>query len=60
MPLKVHPGKGSAVLFYNLLADGNVDELTLHAATPVVHGEKWLANFWVWDPEMKFALPLRD
>ena len=40
--IKVHPGKGSAVMFYNLLEDGNADELTLHSATPVVEGEKWL------------------
>ncbi len=44
-------GKGSAVVFYNLLADGNGDDLTFHAALPVLHGEKWLANFWVWDPK---------
>ena len=47
---KVQPKKGSAVLFYNLLEDGNGDDLALHAALPVHHGEKWLANFWVWDP----------
>lgn len=49
---KIHPGKGSAVLFYNLLEDGNGDELSLHAALPVRQGEKWLANFWVWDPKI--------
>jgi len=48
--LKVHPGKGRAVMFYDLLEDGNVDDLTLHAALPVKEGEKWLANVWVWDP----------
>ena len=47
---KVAPKKGTAVLFYNLLEDGNGDDLALHAALPVHHGEKWLANFWVWDP----------
>jgi prolyl 4-hydroxylase len=47
---KVSPRKGSAVLFYNLLEDGNGDDLALHAALPIHHGEKWLANFWVWDP----------
>jgi prolyl 4-hydroxylase len=47
---KVSPRKGSAVLFYNLLEDGNGDDLALHAALPVYRGEKWLANFWVWDP----------
>jgi prolyl 4-hydroxylase len=47
---KVRPVKGNAVLFYNLLEDGNGDDLSLHAAQPVFKGEKWLANFWVWDP----------
>lgn len=50
---KIHPGKGNAVLFYNLLPDGNGDDLSLHAALPVLKGEKWLANFWVWDPKRK-------
>ena len=50
---KVRPVKGSAVLFYNLLEDGNGDDLALHAALPVHSGEKWLANFWVWDPKRK-------
>jgi prolyl 4-hydroxylase len=50
---KVHPGKGNAVFFYNLLEDGNGDDLSLHAALPVVKGEKWLANFWVWDPQRR-------
>lgn len=50
---KIHPGKGNAVLFYNLLEDGNGDDLALHAALPVNKGEKWLANFWVWDPKFK-------
>lgn len=51
--IKVVPKKGNAVLFYNLLKDGNGDDLALHAALPVHHGEKWLANFWVWDPKRK-------
>mmetsp|Transcript_11491 Transcript_11491/g.17493 ORF Transcript_11491/g.17493 Transcript_11491/m.17493 type:complete len:501 (-) Transcript_11491:167-1669(-) len=50
---KVKPVKGDAVLFYNLLEDGNGDDLALHAALPVWRGEKWLANFWVWDPKRK-------
>ena len=49
--IKVHPGKGAAVLFYNLLEDGNGDDLALHAALPVKDGhEKYLANFWIWEP----------
>ena len=50
---KVTPKKGDAVLFYNLLPDGNGDDLALHAALPATEGEKWLANFWVWDPKRK-------
>mmetsp|Transcript_17097 Transcript_17097/g.28558 ORF Transcript_17097/g.28558 Transcript_17097/m.28558 type:complete len:555 (+) Transcript_17097:56-1720(+) len=50
---QVTPAKGQAVIFYNLLSDGNADDLTLHEALPVTKGEKWLANIWVWDPKMK-------
>lgn len=53
MGMKVIPKKGNAVLFYNLLEDGNGDDLALHAALPCVKGEKWLANFWIWDPKRK-------
>lgn len=66
---KVLPKKLTAVLFYNLLEDGNGklnsmlfpsecftclfsgDDLSLHSSMPVVKGNKWLANFWVWDPQ---------
>eukprot|EP00483_Globobulimina_turgida_P003308 UN03313 len=46
----VHPGKGSSIMFYSILSDGNADDKSLHAALPVLKGVKWLANFWVWDP----------
>ena len=49
--IKVVPKKGNAVIFYDLLEDGNGDDLSGHAALPVWRGEKWLANFWVWDPK---------
>jgi len=48
--LTVKPSKGKAVLFYNMLPDGNMDELSQHAALPVMDGEKYLLNFWIWDP----------
>jgi prolyl 4-hydroxylase len=50
--LAVKPEKGKAVLFYSILPDGNMDELSQHAAMPVKKGEKWLTNLWVWDPYM--------
>lgn len=38
--LKVKPERGKAVLFYNMLPDGNYDERSQHAALPVTKGEK--------------------
>jgi len=48
--LKVTPREGSAVLWYNMLPDGNGDDSSLHEGMPVGHGEKWGCNLWVWDP----------
>ena len=48
--LNVVPQKGKAVIFYMVTPDGNLDDLTQHAALPVTQGEKWLANLWIWDP----------
>jgi hypothetical protein len=47
-PLKVKPEVGKAILFYNQLPDGNYDERSQHAALPILEGEKWLTNLWVW------------
>uniref|UniRef100_A0A7S2DUY8 Fe2OG dioxygenase domain-containing protein n=1 Tax=Helicotheca tamesis TaxID=374047 RepID=A0A7S2DUY8_9STRA len=48
--LHVVPEVGKAVLFYSQLPDGNMDDLSQHAALPVTDGEKWLMNLWIWDP----------
>ena len=40
--MKMHPGAGRAVMFYDMLE--NVDDLTLHAALPVKEGENWDPN----------------
>mmetsp|Transcript_41780 Transcript_41780/g.126759 ORF Transcript_41780/g.126759 Transcript_41780/m.126759 type:complete len:271 (+) Transcript_41780:957-1769(+) len=48
--LMVTPEVGKAVLFYSQLPDGNLDDLSQHAAIPVKEGEKWLINLWVHDP----------
>ena len=34
--LQAHPGAGSAVFFYNTMADGNMDYYSLHESMPVV------------------------
>ena len=48
--LDMTPAKGRAMIFYMKNSDGNLDDLTQHAAQPVLEGEKWFANLWIWDP----------
>jgi prolyl 4-hydroxylase len=38
------------VIFYMKNPDGNLDDLSQHAAMPVLEGEKWFLNLWSWDP----------
>ena len=48
--LAVKPEPGKAVLFYSQLSDGNLDDLSQHAAKPVIKGEKWMINLWFSNP----------
>ncbi|XP_065143668.1 prolyl 4-hydroxylase subunit alpha-2 [Paramisgurnus dabryanus] len=41
------PKRGTAVLWFNLLENGNQDNTTLHASCPVFVGNKWVANKWI-------------
>ena len=45
--VSVQPVKGKAVLFYNVLPDGNVDDLSQHSSQPIVAGEK--VRLYCWD-----------
>lgn len=45
--LAVTPKKGSAVYFEYFYNDNRLNELTLHAGTPVAAGEKWVATLWM-------------
>jgi prolyl 4-hydroxylase len=38
--IKIQPQQGTAILFYNMLPDGNVDDLSQHGSEKVTHGEK--------------------
>lgn len=51
--LLVTPKTGKAVLFYSQLPDGNMDDLSQHAAKPIKIGEKYLINLWVRDPKFE-------
>mmetsp|Transcript_15383 Transcript_15383/g.41784 ORF Transcript_15383/g.41784 Transcript_15383/m.41784 type:complete len:86 (+) Transcript_15383:202-459(+) len=45
--IKIKPDVGDAVLFYDLQPDGQIDNRTIHAGTPPVGGEKWVATKWI-------------
>lgn len=44
---KVVPANVTAVLFYSLKADGDIDEFSWHCGCPVKKGVKWAANSWL-------------
>ncbi|XP_062868193.1 prolyl 4-hydroxylase subunit alpha-1 [Trichomycterus rosablanca] len=43
----LRPKLGSAVIWFNLLKNGEEDTKTLHASCPVFVGSKWVANKWI-------------
>jgi prolyl 4-hydroxylase len=45
--LSVRPKKGDAVLFWDLLADGNVNSGSTHGSCDVVSGVKYSAPMWI-------------
>jgi prolyl 4-hydroxylase len=45
--LSVLPKQGSALYFEYCNSLDQVDRLTLHAGTPIVKGEKWIATQWM-------------
>ncbi|XP_035383979.1 prolyl 4-hydroxylase subunit alpha-2 [Electrophorus electricus] len=55
--VSLKPVKGSAVLWYNLLQNGELSELSLHASCPVLQGSKWVAVKWVHERGQEFRRP---
>lgn len=47
--LSVRPKKASAILFYSQHPNGKPDQASLHGGCPVLKGQKWAANLWVWN-----------
>lgn len=45
--LSVIPNKGMAVYFEYFYSNHELNELTLHAGSPVIKGEKWVATMWM-------------
>jgi len=53
----LRPVKGAAAFWYNLLPNGEGNELTRHAACPVLTGSKWVANKWIHEYGQEFRRP---
>ncbi|XP_067220064.1 prolyl 4-hydroxylase subunit alpha-1-like [Chanodichthys erythropterus] len=53
----VQPKKGSAVFWYNLHRNGEVNWNTEHAGCPVLVGNKWVANKWIHELGQEFRRP---
>jgi len=51
--LRVKPREGKVILFYSLLPDGTGDKTSLHGECPVGHGQKWAANKWIWNKQLR-------
>jgi prolyl 4-hydroxylase len=47
--LRVVPRTGDSVLFYSQRGDASLDGYSLHGSCPMIEGEKWAANLWVWN-----------
>jgi len=60
--LSIRPHAGRAILFYSQLPNGEEDQMSLHGGCPVLTGDKWAANLWVWNtPREDFeGAPTRD
>ena len=49
--LAVKPKRGSAIFFYNQLFDGTLDVASEHGGCPIIEGEKFGANIWIWNAD---------
>jgi prolyl 4-hydroxylase len=45
--ISVFPNKGMAVYFEYFYSNHELNDFTLHAGTPVIKGEKWVATMWM-------------
>jgi prolyl 4-hydroxylase len=51
--LEVKPKKGSAILWYNVTPDGQLDSKSMHGGMPVKKGIKYVAVQWMREKERK-------
>jgi len=55
---RIQPKKGSLIVMYSMLADGVIDEASLHGSCPIQNpdSEKWTANMFFWDPFVQWPV----
>nr|CAD2192638.1 unnamed protein product [Meloidogyne enterolobii] len=51
------PTKHDALFWYNLWRSGKGDIRTMHAACPVLLGDKWVSNSWIHERGQEFIRP---
>ena len=59
--LSVFPQEGKVIIFYSMLPNGEMDEMSLHGGCDVLDqtATKWSANFWLWNKPYHFIDPAR-
>jgi prolyl 4-hydroxylase len=55
--VRVLARKGTAAFWYNLRSSGEDHYFTRHAACPVLLGNKWVANKWIYERGQEFRRP---
>ena len=55
--VSVEAVRGTGVFWHNLKKNGEGNELTKHAACPVLLGEKWISNLWLHEHGQEFRHP---
>lgn len=55
--VRVPARKGTAAFWYNLRSSGDDNYYTRHAACPVLLGNKWVANKWIYEAGQEFRRP---
>ncbi|XP_026315847.1 prolyl 4-hydroxylase subunit alpha-2-like [Hyposmocoma kahamanoa] len=57
LQLAVKPKKGTAIYWMNLCPSGERDGRMLHAACPVLFGDKWVSNSWIHEAGQELKKP---
>ena len=57
LEIVAEPEEGTAVFWYNLKENGDLEERVKHAACPIIEGNKWISNKWFHEFGQEFKRP---